>query len=240
MPQISFLALAVFLALVSVLALAFVLGVRQAAPRAEAPTLTGRWTWRAAALLVIWLGLSAVLARSGTLRNFAALPPPMLLLIGTLTLVTFGLSLSSFGTRLVNGISIGWLIGFQAFRLPLEWLLHRLFQEGVVPVQMTYSGRNFDIVTGGLALLLLVWAKAGQLPRWAIWLFNLAGLALLMNIVSIAVLSTPVPFRRFFNEPANTFIAEFPFIWLPAFLVQAAWFGHLLVFRWLRQPQNVQ
>ncbi len=42
--------------------------------------------------------------------------------------------------------------------------------------------------------------------------------------------------RKFFNEPANTFVTYFPFVWLPAFLVQAAWFGHLLVFRRLRQP----
>jgi hypothetical protein len=29
----------------------------------------------------------------------------------------------------------------------------------------------------------------------------------------------------------DPFVAHFPFVWLPAFLVQAALLGHLLVFR---------
>lgn len=64
---------------------------------------------------------------------------------------------------------------------------------------------------------------------------NLLGLGLLANIVAIAVLSTPVPFRAFMNEPANRLPSMFPYVWLPTFLVQAALFGHLLVFRALRR-----
>jgi hypothetical protein len=62
-------------------------------------------------------------------------------------------------------------------------------------------------------------------------LWNLVGLGLLINIVIIAILSTPVSFRVFLNEPANTFITHAPYVWLPVFLVQAALCGHLLVFR---------
>jgi hypothetical protein len=237
MPQVSSLALTLFLELVAVLAVGFVFAVQQAAARSEAPTLSRRWTWRAVGLIVLWLAVPALLAQSGILRNFAATPPPFMPLVAVLALVAAGLAFSSFGARLVNGIGIGWLVGFQSFRLPLEWLLHRLYQEGVVPVQMTYAGRNFDIITGVLALLLGMWALFKRPPRWVIWLFNLIGLALLINIVTIAILSTPVPFRKFFNEPANTFIVYFPYVWLPTFLVQAAWFGHLLVLRWLRQQR---
>jgi hypothetical protein len=61
--------------------------------------------------------------------------------------------------------------------------------------------------------------------------FNLIGLSLLVAIVGIAIASMPTPFRRFHNEPASVFVAGWPFLWLPGFLVQAAWFGHLLVFR---------
>ena len=38
----------------------------------------------------------------------------------------------------------------------------------------------------------------------------------------------PPPFRQF--SPANLFVAEVPFIWLPALLVTSALFGHSLVF----------
>ena len=62
--------------------------------------------------------------------------------------------------------------------------------------------------------------------------WNLAGLALLVNIVSVAILSMPTPFRAFTNEPANTFVTQAPYVWLPVFLVQAAWLGHLLTLKW--------
>jgi hypothetical protein len=57
-------------------------------------------------------------------------------------------------------------------------------------------------------------------------------------IVVLALLSAPLPFRLFTNEPANTIIATLPYIWLPAFLVPAALFGHLLVFRYLRRSHE--
>ena len=42
----------------------------------------------------------------------------------------------------------------QAFRLPLEMILHGLYDSGDLPVQMTWSGLNFDVVTGATAALL--------------------------------------------------------------------------------------
>jgi hypothetical protein len=59
---------------------------------------------------------------------------------------------------------------------------------------------------------------------------------LLVNIIAIAVLSTPVPFRRFMDGPANLLPSTFPYVWLPSFLVQVALGSHLLVFRHLRGP----
>ena len=53
-------------------------------------------------------------------------------------------------------------------------------------------------------------------------------------IMAVAILSTPGSFRLFQNEPANTFIAQFPYIWLPTVLVPTAWIGHLLLFRRLQ------
>jgi hypothetical protein len=65
-------------------------------------------------------------------------------------------------------------------------------------------------------------------------LWNALGLLLLANIVTVAVLSAPSPLRVFRNAPANSWVAHAPWVWLPAVLVQAALFGHLLVFRALR------
>jgi len=238
MPQVSDFSELSFLTLAALLALAFIIAAWRAGKPYEAPQTSLRWAAVAAVLTSIWLGGSAIIARSGVLKEFQRRPPPFLIFVISISIATAAVALAPVGKRLIDGIEIRWLVGFQVFRIPLEFLLHRLYQEGVAPVQMTYAGMNFDILSGALALAILVWGTLRKPPRWAILIFNLVGLALLINIVTIAILSTPTPLRRFFNEPANTFVAYSPFVWLPAFMVQAAWFGHLLVFRWLRQPRS--
>jgi hypothetical protein len=102
-------------------------------------------------------------------------------------------------------------------------------------VQMTFSGRNFDIVSGIAAAILAVALMRGWRSKIVVLAWNVVGLGLLANIVAIAALSTPVPFRVFLNAPANTLPSTLPYVWLPTFLVQAALFGHILVFRALRR-----
>jgi hypothetical protein len=64
-------------------------------------------------------------------------------------------------------------------------------------------------------------------------IYNFVSLALLVNIVATAILSTPYPFRVFMNEPANTIVAYFPFVLLPSFLVPIAYFMHFISLRQL-------
>ena len=61
--------------------------------------------------------------------------------------------------------------------------------------------------------------------------WNVLGTALLATIVTIAILSAPLPIRVFTEGPTNVWVTGFPGVWLPAVLVQAALLGHLLVFR---------
>ena len=184
-----------------------------------------------------WLVIPAALAIQGALDRYHPLPAPALLVVLVITLGTVTLALSSFGTRLATGLPLAGLVGFQVFRVVVEWLLHRLYLEGVLPVQMTYAGLNFDIVTGVTGAALGLWLWFGGRSRPVVVAWNVLGLLLLTNIVTIAVLSTPVPFRQFMNDPPNLLPGTFPYVWLPTFLVQAALFGHLLVFRALRQSR---
>lgn len=194
---------------------------------------------RVAALgLIVGLVVPGLLAAGGYLDRYNPLPPPVLLLIAGVTVVNVALMLSSVGAAIVNSVSLTWLIGFQAFRIAVEWWLHQGFVEGFVPVQMTWSGRNFDVVSGVTALALAMWMATGRPPRAAIIGWNVLGLALLANIVVVAVLSTPVAFRSFLDGPPNLLPSTFPFVWLPTFLVQAALAGHLLVIRALARPRT--
>jgi len=64
--------------------------------------------------------------------------------------------------------------------------------------------------------------------------WNIVGTLLLANILTVAILSAPTPLRVFHNEPANVWIADAPWVWLPSVFVLAAILGHVLVYRRLR------
>lgn len=186
------------------------------------------------AILVSHIGIPGLLAHSGVLDPYDPLPAPALVLLLGLTLLTSAAALSPLGARLAAEVPLGAVVGLQAFRVPVELLLHRLYVEGAVPIQMTFSGRNFDVISGASGLVLGIWFASGrQAPRGVVLAWNVLGLALLANIVGIAILSTPVPFRSFVEGPANLLPSTFPYIWLPSFLVQVALGCHLLVFRQL-------
>jgi hypothetical protein len=180
-----------------------------------------------------YLVIPGVPAWRGMLDRYNPLPAPALMLIFSLTVTTLAITLSPVGQRMVAAVGLPALVAFQAFRIPVEWLLHRLYEEGVVPVQMTYAGRNFDIITGLTAAAVGVWLARGRRSHGVVLAWNVLGLALLANIVTIAVLSTPVPFRRFPDGPPNLLPSLLPYVWLPSFLVQLALAGHVLVFRYL-------
>ncbi len=108
--------------------------------------------------------------------------------------------------------------------------MHAMYERGVMPEQMSYSGRNFDIVTGATALIVgvVVWRRDG--PRSLIVAWNVLGLVLLINVVTIAILSTPA-FQAFGADRINVWVTYPPYVWLPAVMVLAALAGHLVIFR---------
>jgi hypothetical protein len=219
-----------FSGLVLVVAVLAAIGLRRNA-RLAPPAVSG--------VLLAYLAVPGMLTAAGALDRYTPLPAPALLVVLVLTLCTVAFVLSTPGARLAAGTSLGAIVALQAFRIPVELLLHRLHTEGVVPVQMTYLGRNFDILTGISGLLLGAWLLSGRpVPRQVVLAWNVLGLALLANIVITAVLSTPVRFRRFLDQPPHTLPSTFPFVWLPSFLVQVALGSHLLVFRQLRARQR--
>lgn len=188
--------------------------------------------WLGAGIAFGWLALTGLLAAAGILQDFDSRPPPMAIVLISMNLLCLGIVFSSWGKGLAEEVSFSALIGVQAFRLPLELVMHQAADYGLMPPQMSYSGRNFDIITGLSALVLAIVLKRNPaLSRGWIWVWNFLGLALLFNVVTVAILSFPLPFRVFMNEPANIWVTHFPYIWLPAIMVAAAFLGHLTIFR---------
>ena len=198
-----------------------------------------RRTMRVGLAVLAWLLLTGLVAASGALRRFDATPPPFAILALVVVAVGIGVPFSRIGTLLVHGLPLWALVGFQAFRFPLELVMHQAYVDGVMPVQMSFSGRNYDILSGITAGMLGLWLALGQVPRAVVTFWNLFGFALLVNIVAIAIASTPI-FRWFGNERLNTFVTYPPFVWLPAVLVMAALMDHILVWRRLSAKPAVE
>ena len=177
-----------------------------------------------------------VIASTGILRAWHLRPPPMMLLVGVMLAATIALARSRLGGALAERTSFALLVGAQAFRFPLELDMHHAASEGVMPMQMSYSGSNFDILTGISALALGVLLAAGKVSAAAIRVWNIAGFCLLLNIVVIAVASLPM-FHAFGENRVNVWVTYPPFVWLPGVLVPAALLGHLLVWRKLVKAQ---
>jgi hypothetical protein len=160
------------------------------------------------------------------------MPPHLLLVVlPPLVFILFILNAKPFND-LTEQFNVFWLVYAQSFRILMEFILWLLYRNHIIPVQMTFEGRNFDVLVGLSApfVAYFCFVKKTWSPKVALY-WNFAGLLFLANIVGVAILSTPYPFRAFTNEPANTVVFGFPFVWLPAFVVPFALLLHLISIR---------
>ena len=225
-----------FLAVVVAVAMAFPVGIWVGTLRACGPSHARSAALRACGATLAVLAISAALAQSGVLQP-SANGAGLMAYFAACNLGAIGLGLSPLGQRLAQALPLYALVGFHAFRLPLELVFHQWYMEGVIPVQMTYAGANFDVVTGLLALLLAPLMYFEKLSRRAAWCFNVLGTVLLINVAFIALRSSPVPLRSYTNEPPLLLALHAPYTWVLPVCVAGALFGHLLIFRHLRSSE---
>ncbi|MGE5107650.1 MAG: hypothetical protein ACM3H8_08900 [Sphingobacteriales bacterium] len=186
------------------------------------------------ALIAAWITLLTVLSYKGFFADFGKLPPRLVLALIIPLPFMLWFAFSKTGTQLLLLVPPHWLIAIQSFRIFVEILLWFAFLAGKLPVQMSFEGGNFDILTGVLALpAAYLIAKRKTYSSKIILAFNVIGILLLFNILIIAVLSMPTPFRYFMNEPSNTLVTQFPFILLPGVLVPIAYSFHIFSLRQL-------
>lgn len=189
--------------------------------------------------LLLWLAITSILSKAGVFRNFDVFPPPFfILLIVPLVAVIFFTSRST-TLEILKHIPPHQLIYLQSFRVLVEILLWMLFVDNLLPIQMTFEGRNFDILAGLTSIAMGCLVSRGRVSKTIALVWNVACLGLLINIVTIAILSTPTPLRVFMNDPANRVVAEFPIVWLPAALVPLAYGLHILSIRQLLQKRDM-
>lgn len=188
-----------------------------------------QWTMAQRYFQVLWLLGIGFAALNGVFRDFNSLPPKIAYVILGATIFLIVTARSSGIKDLLKFVNPRYLVLAQAFRIGVEFVLHQMVQAGQLPPQMTFTGRNFDIVVALTApIVAFTLVREGEiLNKKALLAWNLAGIAILLNTVVTGILSLPTSFQVFTAAPSTALLAEFPFIWLPAYLVPLALFFHL-------------
>jgi hypothetical protein len=185
-----------------------------------------------AVLLVAWLILLGVMSIRGFFTDFSKLPPRLTFALLPPLLLVLLFSRSRAGKQVLLHIQPQWLIYLQSFRILVEIGIWLLVRNGSLPVQMSFEGRNFDMLTGLLAFPVGYYCFVKKTwPPVAALIYNIAGLVLLINAVTISALSMPTPLRIFHGQPDSSLLTTFPFIYLPGLLVPLAYTLHILSIR---------
>ncbi|MEM7367895.1 MAG: hypothetical protein AAF587_04795 [Bacteroidota bacterium] len=186
---------------------------------------------------VVWLGLQMLLALNGFYSNNPdTIPPKFLLAIGPPLILILFLFVTEKGKAILDDLPLLPITYMHTVRVPVELVLYWLFLYGAVPELMTFAGRNFDILAGITApFVAYVGMQKGLLNTRGLLVWNMIALGLVLFIVVNALLSAPLPFQQFAFDQPNVGVFYFPFVWLPAFVVPAVFFGHFTAIRRLRQ-----
>ena len=189
-----------------------------------------RTLWTAGGLALCLILLSGLVA-SGWVQ---AEPRRLLLFGGGIMLGCLLLGFSRIGKWLALS-PIPWLLAFQGFRFPLELVLHSWVEQGVIPTAMTWTGSNWDVLSGMAALLL---APLARRSRLAAWVGNLLGLGLLLNVGRVAILSSPVPFGWREVMPKLELAYHLPYALIVPVCIGGALVGHIALTRALLRART--
>jgi|SRR6218665_1843749 len=187
-------------------------------------------------IITLWIIVQSIVGLSGFYRDESTIPPRFSLLVFPPLVMIFLLFITKKGKIFIDSLSMKWLAFFHIVRIPVELVLFWLFLNKMVPGLMTFEGRNFDVLSGISAPMIyyFVFVKKIIGPKLLL-VWNFICLGLLLNVVSIAVLSLPTPFQQFAFEQPNVALLEFPFVLLPSVLVPLVLFAHLTAIRRLLQ-----
>jgi hypothetical protein len=210
-----------FLVICGAVVAAFLAGVWLSARREAVSPF--RRTLLAGIAMILWLSAVCLIVQSGWLRGDQR---RVLFFAAAMNAVSLGVGLSLVG-RWLSLLPLPALVAFQGFRLPLELVLHSWVAQGVIPFTMTWTGRNWDIISGVLALIAAPFCR-----RWVIcaWIANVVGLVLLANVMRVAVLSSPISFG-WPVMPKLALIYHVPYALIIPVCIGGALIGHIALTR---------
>ncbi|WP_108801932.1 hypothetical protein [Aquimarina sp. Aq107] len=189
--------------------------------------------------ILFWMSIVGTLGIFGFYQKIDTFPPRFIFLLAPSIIFVFLLLLNKKSRNFMDNINLKWLTLLHTIRIPVEIVLYYVYLGGLIPALMTFEGYNFDVVSGITAPIIyyLVFVKK-VLDKKTLLIWNFLALILLINILTIAILSAQTPFQKLAFEQPNIGVTYFPFVWLPAVIVPIVLFSHLSSIRQLLKLQN--
>lgn len=185
-------------------------------------------------ILLGWAILQSAISLTGFYQNWNALPPRFIFLVAPWVLLVVVLFNLKSGQVFIDGFKIEWLTILHTVRIPVEITLYLVLLAKLIPQSMTFEGWNWDILSGISAPIIYYSVfKFRNASKRVLLVWNFICLGLLLNIVTIAVLSAKTPFQQFAFEQPNIGVTYFPFVLLPTLVVPLVLFSHLVAIRQL-------
>ncbi len=213
-----------------------------------ATTILSLWFFHKAAgnsrlvliISICWLALQGTIAAAGFYLIEDGIPPRFALLMLPIILSIIIVFNVRKGKRFIDSLDGKYLAWLNIVRVPVEIVLYLLAVHKLVPLLMTFEGFNYDIISGITAPLIAYFGYTKHKFNRGILLgWNIICLLLLLNIVTIAMLSAPFQFQQLAFDQPNVGVLYFPYIWLPGFIVPLVLVSHLSMMRQiLLQKQN--
>lgn len=214
-----------------------------------ATTIIALWVWQKAThnhptvgmLTLLWFIIQLFAGYFGFYTFIDEHPERIPTLAGPPLVLILVLTLHPKMNNWIKGLDLKYLTLIHTVRIPVELCLYYLFLAKAIPVEMTFEGRNYDILAG-ISAPIIWWIAVKRKPmkrKILLW-WNVLCLGLLLNIVITAVLSLPLPYQVFGMEQPNVAILYFPFNWLPSVVVPLVMFSHLIAIKRLLVFKEVE
>ncbi len=179
--------------------------------------------------IIAWLIYLYLISYNGFIFD-KSMPPRFPILVFIPSIAFIGLFLySKRNSLLFEHIPTTWSIYYQSFRIVMELIILMTYTAGLIPIQVTFEGYNFEIVFACTAPFVGYFTFVKPIiPKKIAIIWNVIGIIFLIIVVSIMVSSYFAPqVWGSETELIDIRFTQLPFILLPAFMVPSAIFMHI-------------
>ncbi len=193
-------------------------------------------------VLSAWLGIQFLVLDSGFYLNDSLPPRLPLFMILPLFLFTGIFLYLKRNSEVLHSIPIHIPIAYQSFRTVIELLFWFTFAAGILPIQVTFEGANYDVLLGISAIFVAIYAYRKTASKKFLILWNVIGIF----VVGWAAFTfiTSFYFPSIWDVSESIFLnggfLKFPFVLLPLFFMPSAVFMHVLSIVQLKRALDLE